>query len=121
MERVRLDIGTAVNLNGRSQDDLRSAEFEAEELGSRTAYLDERGSRGVTETLYCTPGGRFIVYIEDWSHWQGEPTTCRLVEVDCTDLDVGGPFEMLGRACGMGRPLTLSEALAACGDEDASS
>ncbi len=110
MKTTTLYIGTSVVYDGRQQDNLRPVTFEAEEVGSRRYYTDERGTRGVDETLYrCAD--RLVVYVEAWSRWQGEPTTRKLVQVQPEDLDVGGSFEMLGRACGLARPLSLDEAL----------
>ncbi|MFA5266041.1 MAG: hypothetical protein WC378_19640 [Opitutaceae bacterium] len=67
----------------------------------------------MTETLYRTADDRLVVYVDDWSRWQGEPDTYSLHEVAQTDLQPGGLFESLGRECGFGRPLTLDEALSA--------
>jgi len=52
-----------------------------------------------------------VVYVEDWSRWQGEPNHYSLCQVTEADLGVGGRFEALGREAGFGRPLTLDEAL----------
>ena len=111
MESVTLKVGSVTVIDGREQDNLRPVSFEGELVGSRREYTDERGTRGVDQSLYRTADGRLVVYIEDWSRWQAEPTVSKLVEVQPEDLDVGGRFEMLGRACGMARPLTLDEAL----------
>lgn len=119
MDTVKLSVGKVLVTNNYQQDTLRPVSFEGEEVGSRREYTDERGTRGVDETLYRCADGRLVVYVGDWSRWQGEPTTYRLVFVRPEDLDVGGPFEMLGRACGLARPLTLDEALDASEDERA--
>ncbi len=111
METIKLSIGTVAVVGSQEQDDLRPVEFVGEEVGSRRWFTDERGTRGTDETLYEVEDGRLVVYVEDWSQWQGEPTTRKLVQVERKDLDVGGRFEMLGRACLMARALTLDEAL----------
>ena len=119
MEKVKVFVGSVVALsNGIVQDNRRPVEFEAEMLAERTEYgIGRNGyptdTRGVTETLYKTADGRFVVHIEDWSRWQGEPSTYRLLEVSEADLGVGGNFEALGREAGLGRPLSLDEALPA--------
>jgi len=111
METITLEIGSETTIDGCRQDNLRPVQFQGEEIGSRRWFTDERGTRGTDETLYKTDDGRLVVYIEDWSRWQGEISNYKLVRVQPADLDVGGAFEMLGRACGMARPLTLAEAL----------
>jgi hypothetical protein len=111
METVKLYVGTSVVYDGRQQDNLRPVEFEGELVGSRREHTDERGTRGVDQSLYRCADGRLVVYIEDWSRWQGEPTIRKLVRVRPEDLNVGGTYELLGRTCGMARPLCLDEAL----------
>jgi len=116
METVKLDIGSVIVVNGRRQRNLRTVEFIGERLAERTryGYSDRTGQlsdlRGVTETLYRTSDGRLVVYIEDWSRWQNEPTTYTLREVSKADL-VDGEFAALGREAGLARSLTLDEAL----------
>ncbi|GEM_PF-1019589 len=118
METIKLEIGSTVALSsGAVQDNLREVEFVGEELAKRRefGYSDRTGgptdTRGVNEMLYRTEDGKLIVYVEDWSHWQGEPNTYSLHEVSEDDLGVNGRFEALGHEAGMGRPLTLDEAL----------
>ena len=113
METITLHIGSVVVIDGREQDNLRPVKFKGEEVGSCEWFTDDRGTRGVTETLYKVETGQLVVHDEDWSRWQGEPTVRKLVAVQPVDLDVGGRYERLGRACGMARPLTLDEALSA--------
>lgn len=122
METITIWIGTVEALsNGAVQDGRRKVEFEGEMLGSLRVYGydDKRGkltdTRGTTETLYRAEGGRLVVHVEDWSRWQGEPTTESLHPVTEDDLRPGGRFEDLGNECGYGRPLTLAEALEPCG------
>ena len=115
-DRITVLVGTyTVGSGGIVQDSTREAQFRGEELAQRTEYGYHKGNitdtRGVTETLYRTDDGRLVVHIKDWSRWQGEPTTYSLLEVTEEDLGVGGRFEALGREAGLGRPLTLDEAL----------
>ena len=117
MESIRIYIGTVQSTNGgRVQDTRRAVEFVGEELASyrelgygRDGQLTD--TRGVTETLYKTDDGRLIVHIEDWSRWQGEPTTESLHEVEESDLQAGGRFEQLGFEAGYQDALTLDQAL----------
>lgn len=121
-EQITVWVGTVVAAsNGHVEDDRAPVTFEGEQLGQSTRYgIGRNGgltdTRGVTETLYRTSDGRLVVHIDNWSRWQGEPSTERLFEVTEADLSVGGKFERLGRECGFGRPLTLDEALSP-GDE----
>ena len=100
-----------------THDDARPVEF----IGEKLATLDfpsepgKSGSqnRGVIETLYRAEDGRLVVYIDAWSHWQGESDDLSLIPVKEADLEVGGQFEALGREAGFGRPLTLDEAVGA--------
>ncbi|MBN1975946.1 MAG: hypothetical protein JW918_00970 [Anaerolineae bacterium] len=117
MDTIRVSVGTYTVGNGNIvQDNLRPVEFEGEKLAEVKSYGTGRGggptdTRGITETLYKTADGRLVVYVEDWSHWQGEPNTYSLHEVTEADLGPNGRFETLGREAGMGRPLTIDEAL----------
>lgn len=123
MEKITVYIGQVVVMsNGAQQDTRRPVTFEGEKLGEYREYGQGRDggptdTRGTIETLYRASDGRLVVHSEDWSNWQGEPNTETLQEVTPADLQPGGDFEDLGRACGMGRPLTLDEALS-LGDED---
>ena len=116
MDTIELSVGSLCVIDGCQQDDLRPVQFRGELVGSRRELTDDRGTRGRDESLYRTDDGRLVVYIENWSRWQGEPSYYKLIAVDETDLGVNGRFEMLGRACGMARPLTLDEALEAESD-----
>jgi len=115
---IRVMVGTIETAhNGFSQDDRRVVEFSGQELGSLTSYDydSDKGcltdTRGVTETLYQVERGRLIVHTDDWSRWQGEPSTERLHEIQDSDLQTGGGYERLGAECGFGTPLTLDQAL----------
>lgn len=115
MDTITLKIGCYTVGNGFVQDNTRTVKFEGKRLAQRTDYEagfnDLSDTRGTTETLYETDDGRLVVYVEEWSRWQGEPNIMRLHRVDEADLGVNGKFEALGREAGYGRPLTLDEAL----------
>ena len=112
MDKIKLHVGTRRTLkSGQVDDNLRPVEFEAEELANVTRYDGDNDTRGTTWTLYQAPDDRLIVYIEDWTKWQGETSHYTLREVSQEDLGPNGPFEALGRKAGMARPLTLDEAL----------
>jgi len=111
MKEIKLYIGSSrIMQNGQQDDDTRPVMFTGELVYARTAYIGT-DTRSVTESLYRTDDGRQIVYVEDRSRWQGETTTRSLHEIDDDDLQPGGQFEALGLAAGIGRPLTLDEAL----------
>jgi len=124
MEEITVHIGEVVAMsNGVLQDTRRPVVFEGEKLGEYREYGQGRNgqptdTRGIREALYRTLEGRLIVHSEEWSNWQGEPNIETLQEVTLEDLQPGGDFEALGRACGMGRPLTLDEALNTLENED---
>ena len=124
MEKITVYVGQVVVMsNGAQQDTRRPVTFEGEKLGEYREYGQGRDggptdTRGTIETLYRASDGRLVVHSNDWSNWQGEPNTETLQEVTPADLQPGGDFEDLGDACGMGRPLTLDEALSR-GDEKA--
>jgi YD repeat-containing protein len=111
METIEVCVGSIV-AGGSNQ----VVEFVGEQLAQRTEYGAGRiggitDTRGVTETLYRTDDGRLIVHVDKWSRWRGEPNTETLHVVTEEDLQPGGRFEFLGVEAGMGRPLTLDEAL----------
>jgi len=118
MDKQTVYVGSLVGGSGFTQDLRREVVFVGERLATRTEYGHSdrtdaiTDTRGTTETLYRTEDGRLVVYIEEWSRWQGEPNEYRLVEVGEADLTPGGRFEALGNEAGLGRPLTLGEALA---------
>ena len=105
---IKLNIGS----ENEKVKNTRPVEFEGENLAERREYEGD-DTRGTDETLYSTPDGRFIVYEESWSKWQGEYNNYSLHEVHINDLGINGWFEALGRIAGFGRPLTLDEALEA--------
>jgi hypothetical protein len=98
------------NRNGCFIDERRPVVIDGRALAVITR-CDDDGHRGVTQRLIEAAGGRLLVHVVDWSHYQGETSRYRLVEVSRDDLDLGGPFERLGRAAGLARPLSLDEAL----------
>ncbi|MFZ5915530.1 MAG: hypothetical protein ACOYZ7_01175 [Chloroflexota bacterium] len=118
MDKITVYVGNVITGNGGQCNDTRlPVEFEGELLAKRTEYGKGRDgvgitdTRGVTETLYKTADGRLVVHVDDWSRWQGEPTTESLHQVTEADLSIDGRFELLGKEDGLGRPLTLDEAL----------
>lgn len=118
LENITVLVGTIQTLSGgQTQDLTREVELEAEKLAEYREFgYNEHGnpidSRGVVETLYKTADDRLVAHVKDWSHWQGEPNAFSLHEVSEADLSGKGRFAHLGREAGMGRPLTLAEALA---------
>ena len=112
---ITVHVGTVqTGHSGQTNDNRSVVQFEGEELGSWTEYGPDRDgnitdTRGVTETLYKTTDGRLIVHVDDWSRWQGEPSTVSLCELQEDDLQTGGEYERLGVECGFGKPLTLDE------------
>lgn len=117
MDKITVQIGSIVSGGaGQTNDNRRDVEFVGEELATRTEYgVGERGgitdTRGVTETLYRADDGRLLIHAEDWSRWKGEPDTESLQEVTEADLSATGIYAALGAKAGLGRPLTLDEAL----------
>jgi len=112
MEKINVKVGTRRTLqSGQVDDNSTPVEFEAEELADVTVYDGDDDTRGVTWTLYRTTDDRLVVYVEDWTKWQGETSHFTLQEADEEDLEPGGRFERLGSQAGMGRPLTLDEVI----------
>jgi len=117
METIKVLVGSIESANAFQQDNTQVVEFEGEKLAERTTYgINERSgsltdTRGTTQTLYKTSDGRYVIHIEQWSKWQGEPNIYSLEEVTAEQLGPNGQYEMLGKEAGFGRPLTLDEAL----------
>jgi len=118
METITVYVGSVVaGSSGQVNDTRREVQFEGEELAHYTEYGAGRegvgitDTRGVTETLYKTADGRLVVHVDDWSRWQGEPSTESLHQATEADLGPGGRFEALGAKSGFGRALTIDEAL----------
>ena len=110
MDTVKVFVGDITYHSNGVWDYLRPVEFVGK-LIKEVRDTDSRGDRGITESLYELEDGGYIVYRENWSNWQGEVTTHKLIKVSASDLDVGGDFEFLGREAGFARALTLEEAL----------
>jgi hypothetical protein len=116
VDKITVLIGSvAVGNSGATLDTTRQVEFEGEKLAELRQAGTNKGqvtdSRGAIETLYRADDGRLLVHIKDWSHWVSEPTTFSLQVVSEDDLRGAGRFAVLGAEAGMGRPLTLDEAL----------
>jgi len=117
VDTIRVFIGSIQTGNGRFvRDTTKAVEFSGEPVASYNEPGTGRDggvtdTRGVRQTLYRVADGRLVAHTECWSHWQGEPTTYSLHEVDEADLQPGGNFETLGDVAGYGRALTLDEAL----------
>lgn len=117
MDTIKLYIGSIQTSSNFTQNNTHPVEFLGEQLATRRefGYSARTGgltdTRGTTQTLYKAADGRLLVHVEDWSRWQGEPTTYSLREVTEADLGANGEFEALGREAGYGRALTLDEAL----------
>jgi len=124
VESITVSIGRIQSTSGGIvQDNTREVQFQGEELATRTEFGAGReggiaDTRGVTETLYKAADGKMVAHIEDWSHWEGEPTIYSLHAVTEADLGPNGRFEALGAEAGFGRPLTLDEALVTPEEED---
>jgi hypothetical protein len=112
MDTIKVHVGTRRTLrSGQAVDSLRPVEFNAEKLARKTSYHGDDDTRGITETLYRTADDQLVVYIEDWSRWQGETTTLALYEIEEEDLQTGGRCEALGFEAGYQDALTLDQAL----------
>ncbi len=94
---------------------LKPVTFEGEPVGEpyrefgrdpvNPEYLT--ATRGEIQTLYRTDKGVLLVHVKTWSDWEGDALTETLYRLtDETPLHPGGRFEGLGRAVGIGRPLT---------------
>lgn len=58
-------------------------------------------TRGNVQTLYRTDKGVLLVHVAQWSQWAGEPNTETVYRLAEGDLQPGGAFYELGRACGL--------------------
>ncbi len=117
MAEIRVQVGEIVVTNsGHCEDTRVPVVFNGEELAQfRRLGTGRNGgltdTRGTTQTLYRVDDGRLVVYVEEWSRWQGEPNTYRLFAVTENDLRPGGRFDMLGHEAGFWDTLTLDDAL----------
>ena len=111
MAKIRLKIGSFTTHNsGITTNTRRLVEFEGVLVAELLYYTGESNARGARERLYDV-GGRMVVHVYTWSNWVGEPSMYSLYEVTDEDLGADGRFEELGRQAGLGRCLTLDEAL----------
>lgn len=124
MSKINVLIGSITRGNNNATlNTTQKVQFEGERLAThRMATSVHKNniatdSRGIVETLYKSGNGRLIVHVKEWSHLQGEPWTHRhgepmtysLCQVTAAELQQHHPF--LAAVAGMGRPLTLDEAL----------
>ncbi len=68
--------------------------FTAEEAGFRRELhgeLSNADDRGTDYTLYRTAAGKFRVYVEHWSRWQGEGS---FSELEPNDPDAKTPYTL---------------------------
>ena len=118
MEQHEVYVGSVQAGNsGQVLDTRKLVKFEGEQLASYFEPGTHRGqvtdTRGVNQLLYRAADGRLIVFEENWSHWQNEPTSSTLLVIGLDDLGPMGRFAGLGAAAGdeFTRALTLDEGL----------
>jgi EXLDI family protein len=73
-KEIRLEAGTISGTMGED-DNLKIVKFRGRELANFRSYHGETGSsddRGITNTLYKTEKGKYLLYTSNWSNWQGE-------------------------------------------------
>ena len=117
MDTIKVYVGSSgTSHSGMPLGDLGPVEFEGEKVATVTT-LEGDETRWTTQVLYKTTDGRYVVYVQEKTQWVGELSHYKLIEVSLEDLGVGGRFEQLGRKGGLGRPMTLDEALETSGDE----
>ena len=98
---------------------LKPVTFEGEQVGEPyreygrdplRSYAHLTQTRGEIQTLYRTDKGVLLVHVKTWSDWPGDALTATLYRLtDDAHLQPGGRFEGLGRAVGIGRPLTFNQ------------
>jgi hypothetical protein len=103
-------IGECWADRGGFHDARRPVELDGREIAA-VSECDSDGHRGTEQKLIRLADGRWVVYVAQWSHYQGETSRHRLIEVSAADLDLGGRVERLGQVAGLARPLSLDEAL----------
>ncbi|WP_188433988.1 hypothetical protein, partial [Kroppenstedtia guangzhouensis] len=70
--------------------DLQKIRFTGKEIAF-TRQLQGNDTRGVDCTLYLTKKRKFLLFVKDWSHWQGERTTTEYYIYDTLeDVEVSG-------------------------------
>ena len=110
-QTITVHIGSIREVNASLIDNRKDVEFLGVKLGYFKLITDDRGNRGMTQTLYETAEG-YVAHVLHWSRWSGEPDTSTLHKVTEEELgDPYGPWRDLGKANNFGRPLTLREAL----------
>ena len=84
-------------MSGTRIDRTRLVEFEGQLLAVREETTNAEGTVGFTETLYYTEDRRLIVHIESWTTQYGQQSIYTVLEIDRTDLQPAGRFEVLGQ------------------------
>ena len=108
MEQIELEVGTRSGVMSDTPD-LKKIRFTGKELAFHRK-LQGNDTRGVDTTLYRTKKGKFLLFVEDWSRWQGEATTSEYFIYDTLE-DV----ETSGNATGQ----LIRDAKEALGDDPA--
>jgi len=85
MDRIRVWEGVRRVVNGHDDSNYEWIEFEGEQLGTWTEYVDDRDTRGVTYSIYRTAQGTIIVHISRWSRWANEADYGTVVEYDTVE------------------------------------
>lgn len=114
MEKIQLLVGSViVGVSGVTLDTTRKVVFVGERLAEHSITGIHEGqitdTRGTKQALYRTSEGRLIVYVVNWTDWVGKPTTYTIQET--TRAELAEHFPDLADQIGLGRPLTLDEAL----------
>lgn len=73
MEEIELEIGSGTGQLGDSPD-YKKVRFTGRGL-AHFRQLQGNDTRGVDYDLYRSKKGKFLLYIDDWSRWQGEVST----------------------------------------------
>ena len=118
MEQHEVYVGSVQAGNsGQVLDTRKLVKFEGEQLASYFEPGTHKGNvtdtRGVNQLLFRAADGRLVIFEENWSNWQGEPSSSTLLVVGLDDLGPMGRFAGLGAAAGdeFTRALTLDEGL----------
>ena len=119
MDTITVGADLVAVLSSERRGTLRAVVFTGEQVGEPyrefgrdplhpNAYLTQ--TRGEIQTLYRTDKGVLLVHVKTWSDWQGDALTATLYRLtDDAHLQPGGRFEGLGRAVGIGQPLTFNQ------------
>lgn len=73
MEQIELEVGSASGVPGDTPD-MEKIRFTGKEIAF-CRKLQGNDTRGINYTLYRTKKGKFLLFVEDWSHWQGESSS----------------------------------------------